>query len=297
MAPAPFVVHNRCPEGLARAIPCRPEQISPHVLAGAARMRFADHVALITGGSHGIGRAVALRLAEEGARVAISYSRLSDESAGCPVAAEQLRREIADRSRECLLLEGDLGEAGAAAGLVRATLARFDHLDLLVCNAGICPMHDFLSLPMELYDRVHAVNLRGHFACCQEAARHMIARGRGGRIIAITSVTGTRGGPLQTHYASTKSGLHSLIQGLAVILGPHGITCNSVAPGEIDTELTRGIPDHQATWARLSETVPMRRVGRPEDVAGLVAFLASREAEYITGQQIVIDGGGSVLEL
>lgn len=259
-------------------------------------MRLHNKIALVTGGSRGIGRAIALAFAAEGARVALNYSASADAAANHPGAAEETRQAIVSMQRDCLLLDADIGDERTARQMVRQATAHFGGLDILVCNAGICPMHAFLDMPIELLDRVHAVNLRGHFVCCQEVARVLIDQGRGGRIIAVTSITGTRAGPLQTHYAPTKSGLNSLMQCLAAVLGPHRITCNSVGPGEVDTEMTRGIPDHQEVWDHLSRVLPLHRIGRPEDLAGPVVFLASDEAAYITGQQIMVDGGASVLE-
>jgi L-rhamnose 1-dehydrogenase len=259
-------------------------------------MRLRDKVALVTGGSRGIGRAISLALAREGARLAVNYASRADAEAGHDDAAEAVRREIEAMGGQSILLDADLADERQARQVIRDTCARYGFLDILVCNAGICPMHDFLDMPIELYDRVHAVNLRSHFVCCQEAARSMVNRRCGGRIIAITSISALRAGPQQTHYCPTKAGLHSLMQCLAAVLGPHGITCNSVAPGEVQTDLTTHLPGHAATWEHLSKTLPLGRIAQPDDVAAVVAFLATREAAYLTGQHICVDGGASVLE-
>jgi L-rhamnose 1-dehydrogenase len=256
-------------------------------------MRLKGKIALVTGGSRGMGRAISLALAREGAQVAVNYWSESDQPfrSGGHAAAEEVRDEITAAGGECLLLPADIADDAAARQVVRETVRGYGGLDILVCNAGICPMHEFLDLPIELFDRVHAVNLRGHFSCSQEAARVMIDQGRGGRIIAISSVAARIGGGQQSHYCPTKSGLHSLIQCMAISLGPHGITCNSIGPGEIDTEMNHVIPGYQSYWQYLNQTLPLRRIGQPGDVADPVVFLASDDARYITGQLLMVDGG------
>ncbi len=256
-------------------------------------MRLTGKIALVTGGSRGMGRAICRALAREGARVAVNYCAAADQPfrQQAHAAAEELRAEIEANDGDCLLLEADIADDAAARRIVRETARTWGGLDILVANAGICPMHDFLDLPIELFDRVHAVNLRGHFSCGQEAGRVMVEQGRGGRIIALSSVAARIGGGQQAHYCPTKSGLHSLIQCMAIALGPHGITCNSVGPGEIDTEMNHVIAGYRAYWNYLNETLPLRRIGQPEDVADPVVFLASDAARYITGQLLMVDGG------
>lgn len=253
-------------------------------------LRLQGKMALVTGGSRGMGRAIALALARAGANVAVNYHAGAD-AAFAAGAADEVRQQIEAMGRRCVLLEADIADDAAARNLVHQSVAQFGGLDILVCNAGICPMRDFLDLPMELFDRVHAVNLRGHFSCSQEAARSMIRQGRGGRIIAISSISARIGGGQQSHYCPTKSGLHSLIQSMAIALGPHGITCNSVGPGEIDTDMNTVIPGCRDYWNYLGKVLPLRRVGQPSDVADPVVFLASDEARYISGQLLMVDGG------
>ena len=256
-------------------------------------LRLQGKAALVTGGSRGMGRAISLALARAGADVAVNYHSDADAAFAAVAhgAAADVQRQIEAMGRRCALLEADIADDGAARNMVRQAIAHLGGLDVLVCNAGICPLHDFLDMPMGLFDRVHAVNLRGHFSCSQEAARAMVRQGRGGRIIAISSISARIGGAQQSHYCPTKSGLHSLIQSMAIALGPHGITCNSVGPGEIDTDMNVVIPGYQEFWKYLGNVLPLRRVGQPADVADPVVFLASDEARYITGQLIMVDGG------
>lgn len=262
-------------------------------------MRLQDKIALVTGGSRGMGRATAIALAKEGASVAINYHRGADEAFGADedAAANAVKQEIEDRGGRGLLLPGDLADDVAARRLVHDVMAHFQGLDILVCNAGICPMTEFLDISTELFDHMHAVNLRGHFACCQEAAKVMIGQGRGGRIVAISSMSARLGGEHQAHYCPTKSGIHSLMQSMAIALGPHGITCNSVGPGEIDTDMNRVIPGFEEYWQYLEKVLPLRRVGQPRDVADVVVFFASDDSRYVTGQLLMVDGGFVVLPL
>ncbi len=264
-----------------------------------ASMRLQGKIALITGGSRGMGRAIAIALAREGAFVAVNYYPGADDAFGdtADAAANTVKREIEDQGGKCLLVPGDLADEQAAGKLVADTAAHFGGLDILVCNAGICPMKEFLDISVEVFDRMHAVNLRGHFVCCQEAARVMIEQGRGGRIIAVSSISARLGGEHQAHYCPTKSGLHSLMQSMSIALGPHGITCNSVGPGEIDTDMNRVIPGFEEYWDYLKQVLPLRRVGRPEEVADVVVFFAGNDSRYVTGQLLMVDGGFVTLPL
>ena len=262
-------------------------------------MRLQGKIALVTGGSRGVGQATAVSLAREGASVAINYHRGADVAFGADedAAANAVKVQIEQRGGTCLLLPGDLADDETARKLVTDTVKHFQGIDILVCNAGICPMTEFLDISTELFDRMHSVNLRGHFACCQEAARVMIDQARGGRIIAVSSMSARLGGENQAHYCPTKSGLHSLMQSMAISLGPHGITCNSVGPGEIDTDMNRVIPGFEEYWDYLNQVLPLRRVGKPEEVADVVVFFASHDSRYVTGQLLMVDGGFVTLPL
>ena len=250
-------------------------------------------VALVTGGSRGIGRAICVRLAEAGAAVAVNYHR--------PEMPEFGRNNLADAREvvgtieaaggEAIAVEANVAQQAAVVQMVAEAVERLGGLDILVNNAGICPFHDFLDMPEELWDRVQGVNLKGPFLCSQAAANQMVKQGRGGRIISISSISALVGGALQTHYTPTKAGVHSLMQSLAIVLGPHGVTCNSIMPGAVATDINKedlADPDKRAYFER---RIPVGRLGEPDDIAGPVVFLASEAARYVNGAAFLVDGG------
>lgn len=250
--------------------------------------------ALVTGSSRGIGRALALALAREGARVVINYPTVEEE----PAAGEVRRAiEAVVAGGEGLPLRADVSRQDE----VRRMFARVDEtwggLDILVNNAGICPMTAFLDIDEALWDRVHGVNLKGAFLCAQEAARLMIRDGSGGRIVSISSISAYKGGSVQAHYGPTKGGLISLMASLAVSLGPHGVTCNSVLPGTIETDINRDYLATPANRRDLEGQTCLGRLGEPDDVTGAVLFFASDLARYVTGATLLVDGGEFVKHL
>lgn len=255
--------------------------------------RLRGKVALVTGASRGIGRAAALGLARAGADVAVNYH--------CPATAEFGRhneedvRTVVAELEECgvrgLAVRADVSRADEVDRMVQHVVTELGGLDILVNNAGICPFHDFIDMPEDLWDRVHAVNLKGAFLCSQAAGRVMVRQGRGGRIISMSSISALVGGAQQAHYAATKAGIHSLMQSIAISLGPHGITCNSVMPGAILTDINAEDLSDETKLARFQERIPLGRTGEPDDVAGPVVFLASDDARYVTGSSLLVDGG------
>lgn len=238
--------------------------------------------ALVTGGSRGIGRAICLRLAEAGAAVGINYRETNPSD---------LVAEIEQQGGRALAVEADVSRKPAVEQMVATMVDHFGGLDILVNNAGICPFHAFLDMPEELWDRVQDVNLKGTFLCSQAAARVMVDRGRGGRIISVSSISALVGGEMQTHYTPTKAGIHSLMQSLAIVFGKHGITCNSVMPGAIATDINRDDLSDPEKMAYLEKRIPLGRVGAPDDIAGPVVFLASDAARYVNGAGLLVDGG------
>ena len=233
-------------------------------------------------GTIGIGRAIGLGLAAAGARVCFHYF-------GSPAIAEAAAREA---GRGAFSLAADLSDPQAARQLVADALERLGRLDALVYSAGTLKRTPILEVDDAEWDYLHAVNLRGAFASAQAAARHMAARGGGGRIVFVSSVnqeaTVNRG---LVHYAATKGGLMQLAKGMALELAEHGITVNLIAPGTIETDLNRAHLADPEIRARRLPTIPLRRFGRPEDVVAAALFLLSEGAAYVTGSTITVDGG------
>lgn len=248
-------------------------------------MRLEGKRALVTGaGSRGIGRAIAEGLAAAGADVAVHYY-------GDGTLATDVVERIRASGREAVALPADLAEPGAARALVRRAVERLGGLDVLVSCAAVLSRVPFLELTEAEWDRVHAVNLRGYFVTAQEAARHMVAAGAGGRIVMVSSVNQVTVNRGIAHYAATKGGVMQLAKAMALELAPMGITVNLIAPGTIETDLNRAfLADPGNRQAKLG-LIPMDRIGRPEDVAGAAVFLASEAAAYVTGATIVVDGG------
>ncbi len=248
--------------------------------------RFEDRVALVTGGARGIGAATAQRFARDGARVAIADL----DGEGCERLAEELRAAGA----EALAIGCDVSDAGQVQSMVDQVVERFGRLDILVNNAGITRDNLLFKMTEDDWDRVMAVHLRGAFLCSRAAQKPMVER-KYGRIISLssTSALGNRG---QANYSAAKAGLQGFTRTLAIELGQFGITVNAVAPGFIDTDMTRataqrlGITFEQMATA-LSNEIPLRRVGQPGEVASVIAFLASEDASYVSGQVIYVKGG------
>lgn len=249
--------------------------------------RLKGKVAVVTGSGRGIGRAVAERLAQDGARVVVNFPGEPGEADHAASLVEEIRRA----GGEAWPVEADVSQADQVARLFDRVAADAGYVDILVNNAGICPFQDWWGMTEALWDRVAAVNLKGTFLCSHRASRMMRDRGAGGRIISLSSISALVGGALQTHYTPTKAGVRSLMQSLAIVLGPYGITCNSVMPGSILTDINRAHYEEPGLRARDEARIPVGRLGQPRDVAGAVAFLASDEAAYITGADILVDGG------
>ena len=246
-------------------------------------MLLQDKVVVVTGASRGIGRAIALGCARQGANVVIGFE-------GPAGAADPVVAEIRALGRGAVARQGDIAEPETAAGLVEAAVSEFGGVDACVANAGICPFHAFLDLPPSLLRRTMSVNFEGTFYVAQAAANRMKTQGRGGSIIAISSISKLVGGEFQSHYTPTKAAQHALMQSAAIALGRHGIRCNSVLPGTIVTDLNRADLTPEKT-AYFNQRIPLGRLGQPDDIAGPVVFLASDLARYVTGAEVLVDGG------
>ncbi len=237
--------------------------------------------AIVTGGSRGNGRAIAIRLARQGADVAFSYR-------GNAAAAEETATAIRELGRQALPFQGDVTDPEAADGLVKATLEAFGKVDILVNNAGITRDDLIMRMSVDAWRSVLETNLFGAFYAIKAVTRPML-KARRGRIINITSVSGQAGQTGQANYSAAKAGLIGLTKATARELASREITCNAVAPGFVLTELTKDLP--QPLQAAITERTPLGRFGTPEEIASAVAFLASDEAAYITGQVLAVDGG------
>ena len=243
------------------------------------KIDLTGKVAIVTGASRGIGRQTALTLAGAGAAVVLTSRGDASQS----VAAE-----VEAAGGTALPLAADVADADAVQRVVEATLARFGRIDVLVNNAGITRDQLLLRMKRDDWDAVLATNLTGTFLCTQAVLKTMVKQ-RSGRVISISSVVGQSGNPGQTNYAATKAGIIGFSKALAREVASRAITVNVVAPGLIDTDMTRDIStDAQANWA---SSIPLGRLGTPEDVAAAVCFLASDAAGYITGQVLAVNGG------
>src|SRR3989442_9600082 len=244
-------------------------------------MRLQGRVTAITGGALGIGRATGLAFAAEGALVALGDVELD--------AAQGVAREIGERGGKAIALRVDVGDAGQVQAFVERVVAEFGRLDVMFANAGIAHSAPFLEHPQAQWHRVLRVNLTGVFLCCQAAARQMVTQGGGGRIITTASINGFRGVENLVGYNAAKAGVIELTKTMAVELAKHRIAVNAIAPAQIDTRLTRTLPE--AARQRRVARIPMGRFGEADEVARAALFLASDDASFVTGHTLAVDGG------
>ena len=244
-------------------------------------MSLAGKVAVVTGGSRGIGRAISLQLAKMGAKIVINYvSR--------PEAAEETKARIEAMGGECVLVKFDVAKTAEVLDAFKQITAEYGRVDILVCNAGITRDGLLATMKEDDWDQVMAVNLKGAFNCIKAGCRPMM-RQRWGRIIIITSVVGSTGNAGQANYSAAKAGLIGLARSSARELASRGITVNCVAPGYIDTDMTSELPE--AVKEKILSEIPLGILGEPDDIAGTVTYLASDDARYVTGQTIHVNGG------
>jgi 3-oxoacyl-[acyl-carrier protein] reductase len=247
-------------------------------------MKLRDQVALVTGGSRGIGRAIVKALAAEGAKVGFVYK-------GNQMAAESLAQEIIQAGGMALTLQGDVGNPDTAPACVERLEKEWGRLDILVNNAGIIRDDLFIRMEPEAWKSVLDTNLGGAYHFCRAVA-YPFMKQRRGRIINISSVVAERVNQGQTNYAASKGAINALTRALAVELASRNVTVNAIAPGFIETDMSEAVRNKAGDL--IKKYIPMRRLGQPEDVARVVVFLASDESAYITGQVITVDGGISL---
>jgi len=247
-------------------------------------MRLQGKVAVVTGAGTGIGQAIALAFAKEGASVVVDY-------VGNASVAEETLNKIRAMGGESLGVEADVSNPDQVNGLVQKTLSAFAKLDIFVNNAGIEKKFAFVNYPFDEWQRIVAVNLTGAFLCCQAAAKQMIAQGGGGRIISISSIHEDLAFPLNAPYCATKGGIRMLMRTIAVKLAPHQITVNNIGPGAIYTPIDRDVESDSKLNEQILAEIPIGRWGKPEEVAQLAVYLASEDAAYVTGSTHFIDGG------
>ena len=238
-------------------------------------------IAVVTGASRGIGRAIAIELAARGALVVVNYS-------GSESRAMEVKQEITAQGGKADVWQCDVSDYGACEAFMQGVIQKYGRIDILINNAGITRDGLLMKMSEEDFDRVLDVNLKGAFNCCKAAVPAM-CKARWGRIVNMSSISGLHGNVGQVNYAASKAGIVGLTKSLAREVAPRGVTVNAVAPGFIVTDMTDAVPEK--VKESVLGNIPERRFGQPSEVASLVAFLASDDAAYITGQAIEIDGG------
>ena len=247
-------------------------------------MRLENKVAVVTGSSSGIGEAIALAFAANGAAVVVNYSRHED-------AAQQVLQKIEGAGGKGLVVGADVSDPQEVEAMVQQATDTFGRLDIMVNNAGLEHKMPFLETPFEVWQETIAVNLTGAWLGCQAAAKQMVAQGDGGRLINVSSVHEDLAMPTNSPYCATKGGVRMLMRTLAVELAPHDITVNNIAPGAIETPMDAPLEQNPDEMKELLSEIPLGRMGKPEEVANLALFLASDDSSYVTGSTLFVDGG------
>lgn len=244
-------------------------------------------VALVTGGSRGIGRGICLSLAQAGADVAVNYVSAEAE-------AEAVATEIKKLGRRAITIRADVAQKNEVEFMVNQVVAQLGKIDILVNNAGILSFEPFLEMKEETWDQMMAVNLKGQFLVAQAVAKQMVAQKSGGKIINVSSIASGQVGvgfPNIAHYCASKGGIVAMTETMALELGPHKINVNAIAPGAIETDMTKNMLIDEKTRQGLLMRIPKGRIGKPEDIGAMAVFLASDESDYCTGATFYVDGG------
>jgi glucose 1-dehydrogenase len=247
-------------------------------------VRLENKVAVVTGSSSGIGEAIALALAAEGAAVVVNYSRHED-------AAQTVLQKREGAGGKGLVIGADVSDPKEVEAMIQQSVGAFGRLDIMVNNAGMERKMPFLETPFEVWQETIAVNLTGAWLGCQAAAKQMVSQGDPGRIINVSSVHEDLAMPTNSPYCATKGGVRMLMRTLAVELAPHDITVNNIAPGAIETPMDAPLEQNPDEMKELLSEIPLGRMGKPEEVANLALFLASEDSSYVTGSTLFVDGG------
>lgn len=248
-------------------------------------MRVENKVAIVTGGSRGIGRAVSLALAKEGAKVVVNY-RTNEK------AADEVIEKIKAKGQQAISIKADVSKKREIDEMVSLVVKKFGKIDILVNNAGVAHFVDFFDVTEEMWDKVHSINTKAIFFMSQAVAREMVDKKIKGKIINITSISGEKAtNPLQVPYCTSKGGANMLTKIMALALSPYKITVNAILPGTIETDINREVLSDDKLRNRIIEITPLKCLGEPEDIAEAVIYFASDESKWTTGSLLPIDGG------
>jgi len=250
-------------------------------------MQLDQKVAIVTGADSGIGRGIAIELAQAGATVVINYAHAQDK-------AEEVRHIIEQNKGKAVVIQADVSQYQQVVGLIQQTVEQFNRLDIMVNNAGMEIHSAFLDVTEEQWERVLSIDLKGAFFCAQAAAREMVKRKTPGRIINISSVHEDIAMPKNSPYCCAKGGLRMMTRTICLELAPYNITVNNIAPGAVDTPIDADVKADPVKFKTLLDEIPLHRMGQPEEIGKLALYLASDASAYVTGATFVIDGGLSV---